>query len=448
MPAGSAPSTEPMVNCPQCGHGFKLTETLAAPIVAAEKRALEIRLRAEFGVEQAESRRLLEIELSDAKQKAADADKRELSLLQREQKLKADADGLELELAKKLAAEEAKITARAKATAEAEAARKHEVLERNLAEKQVKLEAAEKVELEAMQLKTRLDDDRRTFELDKARAVEAAKQELFANAKKEAVEQSKLKDAEKDKRISDLMSALEDAKRKAEQGSQQLQGEVQELELESRLRSRFPTDQIEPVGKGETGGDALHRVYDPPGVLCGTILWESKRTKAWSDGWLPKLRDDQRAAKAEAAIIVSQVLPKGLDVFGEIDRVWVTSPKTAMAVAACVREGLVAVAAVRRADEGLETKAEALYAYLTGSRFKQRVEAMVEAFRTLKEQLDSERRAFEKQWAVREKQLDRFMKATVGMYGDVQGIAGSSVPKIAALEADPDALEPGAGNDG
>lgn len=448
MAAASAPLSEPMVNCPQCGHGFKLTETLAAPIVAAEKRLLETRLRAEFGVERSEALRQLEAELATAKHKAKASEEKELSLLQREQQLKDAAAGMELELARKLAAEEAKITARAKAEAETAAARKHASLERELAEKQAKLVAAEQVELEAMQLKSRLEDDRRTFELDKARAVEAAKQELFANAKKEAVEQSKLKDAEKDKRIADLVSALEEAKRRAEQGSQQLQGEVQELELESLLRNRFPTDQIEPVGKGEFGGDALQRVYDPPGVLCGTILWESKRTKAWSDGWLPKLRDDQRAAKAEAAIIVSQVLPKGMDVFGEIDRVWVTGPKTALAVASCVREGLVAVASVRRADEGLETKAEALYAYLTGARFKQRVEAMVEAFRTLKEQLDSERRAFEKQWAVREKQLERFMKATVGMYGDVQGIAGSSVQKIAALETDADALEPGAGNGG
>lgn len=435
MPA-PVPTAEPMVNCPKCGHGFRLTETLAAPIVEAEKKALEARLRSELAADKEAATRDLAAKLEAESKKLREAQAKELAILQRESALKERLDGLDLEISKRLATEQDKIAARAREKALAEAGLAEAALRTELAEKQAKLAAAEQVELDARRMKAQLEEERRTLELDKQRALDAAKAEIREAALKEAAEASKFRDAEKDKTIGDLMRSLEEARRKAEQGSQQLQGEILELELEGLLRSRFPTDGIEPVGKGEFGGDVLQRVYDPPGVLCGTILWESKRTKAWSDGWLPKLRDDQRAAKAEAAILVTIAMPKGLDGFGEIDRVWIASPKLALAVAGCVRDGLVAVAATRRADEGLETKAEEVYAYLTGPRFKQRVEAMVEAFRTLKDQLDAERRAFEKQWAAREKQLDRFMRATAGMYGDVLGIAGKAAPQIPALEMD------------
>ena len=209
---------------------------------------------------------------------------------------------------------------------------------------------------------------------------------------------------------------------------------MQELELESLLSARFPRDTIEPVPKGEHGGDVLHRVVGPLGQVCGTILWESKRTKNWSDGWLGKLREDQRAAKAEIAIIISQVLPKDVESFDWIDHVWVAHPRVAMPVAATLRQSLVDLAMARQAAEGQQTKMEMVYQYLTGPRFRHRVQAIVEAFSSMQEDLDREKKAITKQWAKREEQIDRVMQATVGMHGDLQGIAGKSLQEIEGLE--------------
>jgi hypothetical protein len=178
----------------------------------------------------------------------------------------------------------------------------------------------------------------------------------------------------------------------------------------------------------------LHRVIGPLGQPCGTILWESKRTKNWSDGWLSKLRDDQRAAKAEIAVIVSQVLPKGVETFELIDGVWVTQPPAALPVAVALRNTLIEVAMARQASEGQQTKMELVYQYLTGPRFRQRVQAIVEAFGSMKEDLDKEKKAILKQWAKREEQIERVMQATVGMYGDFQGIAGKTIQEIEGLE--------------
>ena len=193
-------------------------------------------------------------------------------------------------------------------------------------------------------------------------------------------------------------------------------------------------DQIQPVPKGEYGGDVLQRVTSPLGQACGTILWESKRTKNWSDGWLAKLREDQRQAKAEIAIIVSQALPKDVETFDLIDEVWVAHPKTAIPVAMALRQSLMEVAAARKATEGQQTKMEMVYDYLMGPRFRQRVQAIVEAFSTMQEDLDKERKVITKQWAKREEQIGRVMQATVGMYGDLQGIAGKSLQEIEGLE--------------
>lgn len=231
-----------------------------------------------------------------------------------------------------------------------------------------------------------------------------------------------------------MQKQIEELKRRAEQGSQQLQGEVQELELEALLSTKFPLDSIEPVPKGEYGGDILQRVNGQLGQKSGSILWESKRTKNWKDEWLTKLREDQRAAKAEISIIVSRALPKDVETFGFIDGVWVTDPKAVIPVAIALRHSLVEVALARSASEGQQTKMEMVYEYLTGPRFRQRVQAIVEAFSTMQEDIDKEKKAIMKQWAKREGQIERVMQATVGMYGDLQGIAGKSLQEIEGLE--------------
>jgi hypothetical protein len=297
-----------------------------------------------------------------------------------------------------------------------------------------KLAEAQKAQAELIKKQRELDDAKRELELTVEKRVQDGLIEVRTLAKKEAEDEQKLKVMEKEQTITAMQKQIEDLKRRAEQGSQQLQGEVQELELENLLRSKFPFDSIEPVPKGEFGGDVLHRVVGAGGQLSGTILWEFKRTKNWSDGWLTKLRDDQRTAKAEIAVIVSQALPKGVETFELVEGIWVTHPRAALPVAMILRQSLLEVALARQSSEGQQTKTEMVYQYLTGPRFRQRVEAIVEAFSTMQEDLDKERKAIMKQWAKREEQIERVMGATVGMYGDLQGIAGKSLQEIEGLE--------------
>jgi hypothetical protein len=187
------------------------------------------------------------------------------------------------------------------------------------------------------------------------------------------------------------------------------------------------------VPKGEHGGDVIHRVAGPTGV-CGTILWESKRTKNWSDVWLAKLRDDQRAAKADIALIVSQTLPKNVDTFNLIDGVWVTGHRCAIPVAIVLRHSLIELAAARQAGEGQQSKMELVYQYLTGQRFRHRIHAIVEKFGDMNEDLQRERKTMTKLWAKREEQIRCVVESTAGMYGDLQGIAGRSLQEIEGLE--------------
>ncbi len=230
-----------------------------------------------------------------------------------------------------------------------------------------------------------------------------------------------------------MQRQIEELRRKVEQGSQQLQGEVQELELERLLCEQFPFDQIAPVPKGEFGGDVIQHVMSG-GVRCGAILWETKRTKNWSDGWLVKLREDQRAAKADAAVIVSRALPKGLNDFGLVDRLWVSEWRCAMAVAVALRESLIGIANARIAGEGQQTKMEMVYQYLTGPRFRHRVEAIAENFLEMQSDLDKERRTMTRLWAKREEQIRGVAESTAGIYGDLQGIAGRTLQEIECLQ--------------
>ena len=201
------------------------------------------------------------------------------------------------------------------------------------------------------------------------------------------------------------------------------------------LRAAFPMDTVEPVPKGEYGGDLVQRVAGPSGQQCGTILWESKRTKNWSDGWLPKLRDDQRTAKAEVAVIVTQALPEGRGLVRPDRRRLGHQP----ALRHPGRDGAAAlprseIAAARQAGEGQQTKMEMMYQYLTGPRFRHRVEAIVEKFSDMHEDLDKERKTMTRLWAKREEQIRCVIESTAGMYGDLQGIAGKTLQEIEGLE--------------
>jgi hypothetical protein len=296
-----------------------------------------------------------------------------------------------------------------------------------------KLAEAQKAQAELIKKQRELDDAKRELELTVETRVQEGLSEVRSQAKREAEDGLKLKVMEKDQTIASMQQKIEELKQKAEQGSQQLQGEVQELEVENLLRIKFPYDTIEPVAKGEFGGDALQRVVSPSGLMSGTILWESKRTKNWNQNWLVKLRDDQRAAKADLSVLVSQALPEGIETFDVIDGVWITHPRSLLPVATILRHTLLQVSNARLISEGQQTKAEMVYQYLTGPLFRQRVEALVEAFSSMQDDLDKERKVIMKQWAKRQQQIERVMSATVGMHGDLQGIAGKSIQEIEGL---------------
>jgi hypothetical protein len=219
------------------------------------------------------------------------------------------------------------------------------------------------------------------------------------------------------------------------------QGEVFEQDLEAQLRACFPHDSIRPVPKGVRGADLMQTVCTPFGADCGILLWEVKNTKAWSAQWIPKLKDDTIEVRATMAVLVSVTLPEGLGRFGQIEGVWVSDPQSAIPLAAVLREQLLAMNRERKASVGKSEKMEALYQYLAGVEFTQKIKGIVEAFTSMQEQLNQERRAMEKHWRQREKEIDRVVKNTVGLYGDMQGIIGGQIPVIPALELDGDMMK-------
>lgn len=415
--------TEPTIICPNCKTEIKLTESLAAPLIESTRKQYEERLAQKDSdiAEREQAMRDKEKLLADAKAKLD-----EQVASQVEEQLKKDRA--------RITAEEARKAKQASAADLEQSAKDLADLQEVLKSREAKLAEAQKAQADLIKKQRELDDAKRELELTVEKRVQESLALTRQQARKEAEEEQKLKVMEKEQIIAAMQKQIEDLKRRAEQGSQQLQGEVQELELENLLRSKFPFDSIDPVPKGEFGGDVMHRVVSAGGQSSGTILWESKRTKNWSDGWLAKLREDQRTAKAEIAVIVSHVLPKGVETFEMVEGIWVTHPRAALPVAAVLRQSLLELALARQASEGQQTKTEMIYQYLTGPRFRQRVEAIVEAFSTMQEDLDKERKAIMKQWAKREEQIERVMGATVGMYGDLQGIAGKSLQEIEGLE--------------
>src|SRR6201993_2183321 len=331
---------EPTLRCPNCNHEIRLTESLAAPLLAETRE----RFQEQLAIKDAEVSR-----------------KTEALRLEREQ-LARDREQVEEQVSRRLASERGQlIAAEAKkareATAadlqakEAEAAELRKTLEVNNA----KLAEAQQAQAEILRRQRTLDEEKRELDLTIEKRVQASVVDIQAKAKKEADEAARLRVLEKDQTIESMARTIEELKRKAEQGSQQSQGEVLELELEELLRGRFPTDIIEPVGKGELGADVVQQVNASVGQAAGIILWESKRTKAWSDGWLAKLRDDQRRCGADVALIISQALPKHVQHFDLIDGVWVAHPRCAIPVAVALRQTLIEVNGSRLAQQGQQT---------------------------------------------------------------------------------------------
>jgi len=415
----TAGAHEPILHCPNCNHEIKLTESLAAPLLDKSRRQFEEQLAQKDAevARQTEALRKEQQELTLARQQVEERVRHRL-----------EAERAQLVATEAKKAKEA-VAAELHANA-AEAAELRGILEANNA----KLAEAQQAQAELLRRQRTLDEEKRELDLTIEKRVRESVVDIQAKAKKEADEAARLRVLEKEQTIESMARTIEELKRKAEQGSQQSQGEVLELELEELLRGRFPTDIIEPVGKGELGADVVQQVNGAVGQAAGIILWESKRTKAWSDGWLAKLRDDQRRCGADVALIISQALPKHVQHFDLIDGVWVTHPRCAIPMAIALRQTLIEVNSLRLVQHGQQTKMEQVYHYLTGMKFRQRVEAVVEKFNDMREDLDKERKFMGRQWAKRETQIASVIESTVGLVGDLQAIAGKAMPEIPSLD--------------
>ncbi len=288
--------------------------------------------------------------------------------------------------------------------------------------------------LEMNKLMRKLQDENREKELEMQKKFNEEQDKLRKEEQRRIEEQYKLKMLEQDKKLSDVLKANEELRRKLEQGSQQMQGEVLELAIEELLQKEFPFDEIKEVPKGVNGADIIQIVRNRGGKVCGTIIWETKRTKNWSHQWIPKLKTDQRTVKAEIAVLVSEIIPDGIDHFGLSDGVWVCGYEYILGVAGALRSQLLEIASVRAAQKGQEGKMEVLYEYVTSTEFKHRVEAILESFNAMQEEIEKERRWFALKWAREEKNLRKVFDSTLGMQGDLQSIVGKSLPELESVE--------------
>jgi len=413
---GGLEMAEQNIICPYCKKEIPLTQAITQKIEA------DIRKKLEDDFDKRNSELLTRENTLAAKEQAVTKSEQEVN------------KKIEEEVTRKLVLERDSITKEAKKKAETEASLQIKALQEDLESKDKKLQETQQNELLLRKQKSDLEARERNVDLEVARKIDSERASIYSEASRKADEEYKLKDKDKDKKISDLVKQIEELKIKAEQGSQQAQGEVLEIELEQMLKSAFPYDIIEPVPKGIKGADVLQKVKNPMGQYCGTIIWESKRTKGWSDGWVDKLKDDQREVKADIAVLMSITLPKEINGFSQFKGIWVTSFPLAMALAVALRTNLIEVSSAKQSAVGKAEKMEAIYNYLAGKEFKQRVEAIVEAFATMHSDLAREKASMEKLWGRREQQIKKVMINTARMYGDMQGIIGASLPEIKSLE--------------
>ena len=308
-------------------------------------------------------------------------------------------------------------------------------LKKTLGEKDKKIREFIDQEMKLREERRKMEEEKRELALEVQRRVDEEREKTEEEVLKRSEEEHRLRDLEKEKVINDLKKALEEAQRKASQGSQQTQGEVLELDLEENLRSAFPQDTVEPVEKGVKGADIRQIVKSQSGVVCGVILWESKRTKDWHDEWTVKLKEDLRAEGANVPVIVSEALPKeaqkGMGVKGGV---WVVSFSLVLPLASLIRKNLLEVTYQKVISVDRSKKAEQLYEYITGHEFRQQLEALVEVYQEMQGEIDKERASFEKIWKTREFQVKRMLNSTASICGSMQGLLGSSVLQIKGLE--------------
>jgi hypothetical protein len=405
--------------CPHCKHEF--------PIGNALTQQIETDIRNKY----------LKV-YNDDKQKL-EAERAQINKLM--EQAKTDAENQEKIIAEKVKLQKAVLEQEAIKKAASEMALQMEMLNKELSEKETKLKDSQAKELQFLLKAKELQDKEAQFELTLQQKLQAERELLSEQIKKQELEKNSIKEKDYQLQMMELKKQLEDQKklteemvRKQGQGSMQMQGEVQELILEELLRSTFPFDSIDEVGKGVKGADAIHTVRNPLGQVCGKIIYESKNTKAFGGDWIDKLKHDMRSSQADIAVIVTETMPKDMERFGMKDGVWICNFREIKSLAFVLRDSLIKIHAAQSSQENKGDKMSLLYSYLTGTEFRQQIEAIVEGFTELQYGIQKEKNAMTKIWKEREKQLEKVLLNTTNFYGSVKGIAGNAIGDIKLLE--------------
>jgi hypothetical protein len=406
------------IKCPNCAHVFPMEEAMAEDY----KKELREKAAAYARQKDEEYQRKLQVFESEKQQqlKAFEA-----KLTEEKTRLK---DNLEESLRKSISAD---------------FENKLQILEGSAKENAEKLKLAREKELDFLRREESLRVKEEEMELAFQRKMQEQRNELVEQIRKQEAEKNSIKDTEHQLRLKELEKQLDDQKklaeemkRKAEQGSMQLQGEVQELILEELLRTNYPFDLIEEVGKGVRGADCVQVVRNQFGQECGKIIYESKRTKDFGGDWIEKLKKDMRSMGIDVAVIVSQCYPKGMDCFGQRDGVWICSFEEVNAVAYVLREGILRLAGAVKSQENRGEKMHMLYDYLMGAEFSEQWKAIREGFMSMKLSIQRERDAMERLWKAREKQLEKVLLNATHIRGSIEGIAGSDSVQLSLTDDD------------
>jgi hypothetical protein len=409
-------STE--VKCPSCGHSFPLEEAIGKEY---------------------------EQELRD--KMIAWQKKKDEEFLKKEEDFKVQQKALSVKYEQQLAQEKINLEEAVRKSIAIDFENKLNFLENANKENQEKLKLAGQKELEFLKKEQELKTRAEEMEIEIQRKMQSERNQIVEQIKKQELEKNQLKETEHQLRIKEFEKQLDDQKklvdemrRKAEQGSMQLQGEVQELILEEVLRVTFPFDQIGEVGKGVRGADCIQVVRNKFGQDCGKIIYESKRTKDFAADWIDKLKKDMRKEGVDVAVIVTQTYPKGMTCFGERDGVWICSFEEVKAVAYVLRDGILRLYNSSKSQENRGDKMHMLYDYLTGTEFSEQWKAIREGYMSMRLSIHRERDAMEKMWKMREKQLDKVLLNASSIKGSIEGIAGADTISLSLSEDEDDAL--------
>lgn len=416
-------SNNSTIKCPNCKTEFPIGNALAEEI--------ENEIKTKYRTYLNEAQKKMDADVSEVRKKM-DAEK--LQLAKQEEQLKLQAENQERILADKLRLARIQLEEEALKKASKEIEMQVESLNRELSEKSLKLKESQQKELELMQKEKKIKEREETLQLELEKKMLEREKEIEERTKKMEGERSDLKIKELEKKLADQVEMAEVMRRKMEQGSMQLQGEVMELALEDLLKSSFPFDIIEEVAKGVKGADCIQHVKNNVAQVCGKIIYESKRTKAFTNEWIEKLKKDMRAQQADLAVIVTEVLPKDMETFGYKDGVWICRFADVKPLSYLLRDSLIKIYGAMVTQENKGDKMQLLYNYLTGIEFRQNIEAVMEGFLSLKDGITREKMQMEKIWKEREKQLDKVLLNTTQFYGSIKGIAGNAVGDLKMLE--------------